>query len=244
MCCRLDLLEIAVVRVQEATARAVHSNAEDDLDDSGLVDGSWRCRQEDSASLYRCTFSRRGADRGRFSPRQGRKELLQKFKREGLSVHERILLQTSLRALVQCLLDGFHTLRFLPSNLIAHERSGWAFMCSSPQFHDGRAQGRHRRPRLFGPLRGQESARGRRPVHDAVDRGVLALVLEGEIGVPAGDLLQAGSEIYWRPPVIGNRNGSIFEVFDDETDAINSFFPGRKIKGFDILSFVQQMRDE
>jgi len=37
---------------------------------------------------------------------------------------------------------------------------------------------------------------------------------------------------------------SIFEVFDDETDAINSFFPGRKIKGFDILSFVQQMRDE
>jgi hypothetical protein len=140
--CRLDLLEIAVVRVQEANARAVHSNAEDDLDDSGLVDGSWRRRQEDTASLYRCTFSRRGVDRGRFSPRQGRKELLQKFKREGLSVHERILLQTSLRALVQCLLDGFHTLRFLPSNLIAHERSGWAFMCSSPQFHDGRAQGR------------------------------------------------------------------------------------------------------
>lgn len=29
-----------------------------------------------------------------------------------------------------------------------------------------------------------------------------------------GDLLQAGSEIYWRPPVIGNRNGSIFEVFE------------------------------
>jgi anti-sigma B factor antagonist len=37
---------------------------------------------------------------------------------------------------------------------------------------------------------------------------------------------------------------SIFEVFDDETDAINSFFPDRKIKGFDILSFVQHMRDE
>src|ERR1700685_4555300 len=37
---------------------------------------------------------------------------------------------------------------------------------------------------------------------------------------------------------------TIFEVFDDETDAINSFFPGRQIKGFDILSFVQQMRDE
>jgi anti-sigma B factor antagonist len=37
---------------------------------------------------------------------------------------------------------------------------------------------------------------------------------------------------------------SIFEVFDDETDAVNSFFPGREIKRFDILSFVQKMRDE
>lgn len=37
---------------------------------------------------------------------------------------------------------------------------------------------------------------------------------------------------------------TIFEVFDDETDAINSFFPGREIKRFDILSFVQQLRDE
>jgi anti-sigma B factor antagonist len=37
---------------------------------------------------------------------------------------------------------------------------------------------------------------------------------------------------------------SIFEVFTDETDAVNSFFPGREIKRFDILSFVQQMREE
>jgi anti-sigma B factor antagonist len=37
---------------------------------------------------------------------------------------------------------------------------------------------------------------------------------------------------------------TIFEVFDDETDAVNSFFPGREIKRFDILSFVQQLRDE
>jgi tetratricopeptide (TPR) repeat protein len=28
-----------------------------------------------------------------------------------------------------------------------------------------------------------------------------------------GNLLQAGSEIFWRPPVIGNRDNSIFEVF-------------------------------
>jgi anti-sigma B factor antagonist len=37
---------------------------------------------------------------------------------------------------------------------------------------------------------------------------------------------------------------TIFEVFDDENDAVNSFFPGRDIKRFDILSFVQNLRDE
>jgi anti-sigma B factor antagonist len=37
---------------------------------------------------------------------------------------------------------------------------------------------------------------------------------------------------------------TIFEVFDDESDAVNSFFPGRKIKRFDILAFVQQYKDE
>jgi len=33
---------------------------------------------------------------------------------------------------------------------------------------------------------------------------------------------------------------TIFEVFAEETHAVNSFFPGREIKHFDILSFVQQ----
>src|SRR6266478_6496488 len=37
---------------------------------------------------------------------------------------------------------------------------------------------------------------------------------------------------------------TIFEVFAQETDAINSFFPDREIKHFDILSFVQQQKDE
>jgi anti-sigma B factor antagonist len=37
---------------------------------------------------------------------------------------------------------------------------------------------------------------------------------------------------------------TIFEVFAEETEAVNSFFPGREIKRFDILSFVQQHRDE
>ncbi len=37
---------------------------------------------------------------------------------------------------------------------------------------------------------------------------------------------------------------TVFDLFTDEQDAVNSFFPGRAIKSFDILSFVQQMRKE
>jgi anti-sigma B factor antagonist len=37
---------------------------------------------------------------------------------------------------------------------------------------------------------------------------------------------------------------TIFEVFGEETDAVNSFFPDREIKRFDILSFVQQHKDD
>jgi anti-sigma B factor antagonist len=37
---------------------------------------------------------------------------------------------------------------------------------------------------------------------------------------------------------------TVFEIFNDEQDAINSFFPDRKIRTFDILDFVQQMKKE
>jgi anti-sigma B factor antagonist len=33
---------------------------------------------------------------------------------------------------------------------------------------------------------------------------------------------------------------TVFEIFDDEQDAVNSFFPNREIKRFDILKFVQE----
>lgn len=33
---------------------------------------------------------------------------------------------------------------------------------------------------------------------------------------------------------------TVFELFDDEQEAVNSFFPNRKIRKFDILSFVQR----
>lgn len=35
---------------------------------------------------------------------------------------------------------------------------------------------------------------------------------------------------------------TVFEVFDDEQDAVNSFFPGRQVRRFDILRFIEQQR--
>jgi len=37
---------------------------------------------------------------------------------------------------------------------------------------------------------------------------------------------------------------TVFELFNDEQDAINSFFPGREIKRFDILNFLQEQQDQ
>jgi anti-sigma B factor antagonist len=37
---------------------------------------------------------------------------------------------------------------------------------------------------------------------------------------------------------------TVFDLFTDEQDAVNSFYPDRKIKTFDILDFVQKMKDE
>jgi anti-sigma B factor antagonist len=36
---------------------------------------------------------------------------------------------------------------------------------------------------------------------------------------------------------------TVFEVFNDEQDAVNSFFPNREIRKFDILAFVQQQNE-
>ena len=37
---------------------------------------------------------------------------------------------------------------------------------------------------------------------------------------------------------------TVFGTFTDEQDAVNSFFPDRKIKPFDVLSFVEDMKKE
>lgn len=36
----------------------------------------------------------------------------------------------------------------------------------------------------------------------------------------------------------------VFEVFSEEQDAVNSFFPGRSVNRFDILSFVQEQQPD
>ena len=37
---------------------------------------------------------------------------------------------------------------------------------------------------------------------------------------------------------------TVFEIFSDEQDAINSYYPDRDLKKFDILDFVQRMKKE
>ncbi len=36
---------------------------------------------------------------------------------------------------------------------------------------------------------------------------------------------------------------TVFELFNDEQQAVNSYFPEREIKHFDILSFVKEQKD-
>jgi anti-sigma B factor antagonist len=36
---------------------------------------------------------------------------------------------------------------------------------------------------------------------------------------------------------------TVFEIFDDEQDAVNSYFPNREIRRFDILNFVRQQTE-
>jgi anti-sigma B factor antagonist len=44
--------------------------------------------------------------------------------------------------------------------------------------------------------------------------------------------------------LVMTRLATAFETFNDEQDAINSFYPDRKLKTFDILDFVQKMKHE
>jgi anti-sigma B factor antagonist len=37
---------------------------------------------------------------------------------------------------------------------------------------------------------------------------------------------------------------TVFEIFNDEQDAVNSYYPDRQLKTFDILDFVQHLKPE
>jgi len=42
--------------------------------------------------------------------------------------------------------------------------------------------------------------------------------------------------------LVMTRLSTAFEIFNDEQDAVNSFYPDRQIRTFDILDFVQKMK--
>ena len=44
--------------------------------------------------------------------------------------------------------------------------------------------------------------------------------------------------------LIMTKLATIFEIFTDEQEAVNSFFPDRKIQAFDILDFVNDQKKE
>ncbi len=43
--------------------------------------------------------------------------------------------------------------------------------------------------------------------------------------------------------VLLTKLSTVFQIFNEEQEAINSFFPDREIKHFDILNFVQQHKE-
>ncbi|HXA49419.1 MAG TPA: STAS domain-containing protein [Candidatus Acidoferrum sp.] len=43
--------------------------------------------------------------------------------------------------------------------------------------------------------------------------------------------------------LVMTRLATAFETFNDEQDAINSYYPDRKLNNFDILDFVQKMKE-
>lgn len=44
--------------------------------------------------------------------------------------------------------------------------------------------------------------------------------------------------------IVMTRLETVFQTFDEERDAVNSFFPNREIKRFDILDFVKKQKKQ
>jgi anti-sigma B factor antagonist len=81
---------------------------------------------------------------------------------------------------------------------------------------------------------------------DHIDSSGLGTLVtfSGRFQVAGGKLVL----LYLNPPqmevLLLGKLEALFEVFDDEQEAVNSFFPGRTIRHFDVLSFVKQQKEE
>ena len=110
---------------------------------------------------------------------------------------------------------------------------------------------------------GEPSVRLREKITDEISQGIKRVILNLE-GVDYIDSTGLGSMVICFTSLqkaggamklvkLNRRNiellvltklSTVFEVFKDEQDAVNSFFPEREIKRFDILEFVKQQEGE
>lgn len=110
---------------------------------------------------------------------------------------------------------------------------------------------------------GPEASALRQQVSDDVAAGVRSLVLNmagvdyvdstglGALVMSATTLRKSGGNV--KLLNLNRRNiellvmtklATVFEIFNDEQDAVNSYYPDRKLKSFDILDFVQHLKPE
>ena len=78
---------------------------------------------------------------------------------------------------------------------------------------------------------------------DSTGLGALVMIATGQRkaggGVKLLNLNRRNIEL-----LVMTKLATVFEIFNDEQDAVNSYYPDRKIQTFDILSFVQQMKKQ
>jgi len=78
---------------------------------------------------------------------------------------------------------------------------------------------------------------------DSTGLGALVMIATGQRkaggGVKLLNLNRRNIEL-----LVMTKLATVFEIFNDEQDAVNSYYTDRKIQTFDILSFVQQMKKQ
>jgi anti-sigma B factor antagonist len=74
---------------------------------------------------------------------------------------------------------------------------------------------------------------------DSTGLGALVIVARNSGTVKLLNLNRRNIEL-----LVMTKLATVFEIFNDEQDAVNSYYPDRKTKTFDLLNFVQQMKNE